>query len=145
MTGSSGKEDSRQAKHSLGNWSVNGSEGLWQQISGLWCSAVLTACSGLNSCSQSSGGLCTLYTGSQQNSWGPVYLHKILVVCLCVFPLMVSCPALFSLSPSQSCESGPFSWGQAVVFLISYGQQWFCPLSSEVIVQINTCKWNQWR
>lgn len=34
VTGSSGKEDSRRAKHDLGNWSVEGSEGLWQQVSG---------------------------------------------------------------------------------------------------------------
>lgn len=29
MTGSLGKEDSRQAKRGFGNWSVERSEGLW--------------------------------------------------------------------------------------------------------------------
>lgn len=144
MTGSSGKEESRQAKHGFRNWSVEGSEGIWQQVSGRWYPAALTVCSGLNSCSRAH--VCRqsaelLGTRTRACNIGRVPLCTVLSLpCCCA-----GTSALLSASPSQSCESGPFNWGQAVVSLISCGPQWFSPLSSEVFVQINTCKWNQWR
>lgn len=83
MTGSSGKEDSRQAKQDLGSCSVDSSEGLWGRVSG-WCSAVLTARSGLNSCSQSRAGLCTC-TQAVSRTLGDQYTcMKCVPLCLCL-------------------------------------------------------------
>ena len=116
--------------------------------------AALTVCSALEGCSQGGDGLCT---GMQaigrilrdQCACMKYQLCAFLCVACCL--ALPSCSAgssaLLFASSSQSCESGPFSWGHTVVFLISYGPQWFCHLSSKVfeVVQSNTCIWTQWR
>lgn len=155
VTGGSGREESRKAKcvaWETGQWKVV--IGTWQQLLGRWYACCTDSMLSFGRCSQDSDGLCT---GMQaidrilrdQYTCMKYWLGAFLCVpyCLALSSCSAGSSTLLFASSSQSSESGPFSWGHTVVFFISYGPQWFCPLSHTVfeVVQSNTCIWNQWR